>query len=129
LEKRKFERVPFNQPVVIEDEAGESHLADACDLSIGGMFVAGAELPFGRRVIVHVHDDTGGDWTMALGGIVRWTRAGGVGIQFGMLGARETHRITEIVARATPSRTRARAAAEIEIPLELDLDDVAESTR
>jgi len=129
VEKRKFERVPFQQPVVVEDEAGDSHLADACDLSVGGMFVAGAEVPFGSRVTVHVHDDAGGDWTMALPGVVRWTRDGGIGVQFGPLGARETHRITEIVGRASPSRTRERAVPEIDIPLELDLDDVAEQSR
>lgn len=125
MEKRKYERVRFRQPVVVEDEAGESHLADAHDLSVGGMFIAGAPIPFGARVTIHMHDDSGEEWTMALPAVVRWTREGGIGVQFAMLGARETHRITEIVGRATPSRRRERAAEEIEV----DLEDVAEPSR
>jgi type IV pilus assembly protein PilZ len=34
----------------------------------------------------------------ALPGIVRWTNAHGMGVQFGLLGAKETHTITELVA-------------------------------
>jgi hypothetical protein len=33
---------------------------------------------------------------MLVSGIVRWTSASGVGVQFGSLGAREAHAITEI---------------------------------
>ena len=29
-------------------------------------------------------------------GVVRWTRPDGMGVQFGLLGARETHAITEL---------------------------------
>jgi type IV pilus assembly protein PilZ len=29
--------------------------------------------------------------------VVRWTREGGFGVQFGLLGARETHALTELM--------------------------------
>jgi hypothetical protein len=32
----------------------------------------------------------------ALPGVVRWNRDGGMGVQFGLIGARETHAITEL---------------------------------
>ncbi|HEX4517795.1 MAG TPA: hypothetical protein VH054_29840 [Polyangiaceae bacterium] len=46
-------------------------------------------------------------------------------MQFGLLGARETHAITEAVARHAPSGTRERAAAqgEIEIEIEIEVDE------
>jgi hypothetical protein len=34
---------------------------------------------------------------MLLPGIVRWTKQDGMGVQFRLLGARETHAITEIM--------------------------------
>jgi type IV pilus assembly protein PilZ len=34
---------------------------------------------------------------MALPAVVRWTSKDGMGVQFGLLGARETHEITEFV--------------------------------
>jgi hypothetical protein len=38
---------------------------------------------------------------MRLSGTVRWTTKSGIGVQFGLLGARETHTITEIVREAS----------------------------
>ena len=38
---------------------------------------------------------------MVLPAIVRWTSPVGMGVQFGLLGVRETHAITEIVRAAT----------------------------
>ena len=35
----------------------------------------------------------------ALPGIVRWVKPGSMGIQFGLLGARETYAITELLAK------------------------------
>ena len=52
---------------------------------------------FGADVVVHVHVP-GEASAFALPGKVRWTAHDGMGIQFGNLGARETHTITELVA-------------------------------
>lgn len=69
------------------------------DFSLGGMHVDAAETaPFGANVTVHL---TVGDSRSpsALPGIVRWVKAGSMGIQFGLLGARETYAISELLAK------------------------------
>lgn len=125
LEKRKFERVPFNESVVIDVENDWTALGTAADLSLGGMFVESLDaqltIPFGARVTVHVR--VAND-LVELPGIVRWTRGGGVGVQFGLLGARETHAITEAIARQVPSRARERAAENVAEEIDVDVDDV-----
>jgi type IV pilus assembly protein PilZ len=79
----------------------------ARDVSVGGMFVeTDAPLPFGAEVIVHVQLPSSKD-EFRLPGVVRWTRDDGMGIQFGLLGAKETHAITEIV-RFGPSNEPTR---------------------
>ncbi len=68
------------------------------DISLGGMFIETKEpLAFGTDVVVHVHVP-GEASAYALPAIVRWTEPDGMGVQFGNLGARETHTITELVA-------------------------------
>ena len=68
----------------------------AKDISLGGMFVETAEPPaFGADVVVHV-TLPGQKAAFALPAVVRWLGGGGMGVQFGLLGARETHAITEL---------------------------------
>jgi type IV pilus assembly protein PilZ len=38
---------------------------------------------------------------LAIPGVVRWARDGGMGVQFGLLGARETHAIMSLVQKKT----------------------------
>ena len=90
------------------------------------MFIEGAKAPFGAHVSIHVHI-TGEEAAIVLPGVVRWERDGGIGVQFGLLGARETYIITAVVARAAPSHTRERVSAAI-IDLDpSDVDDVPSS--
>jgi len=113
-DKRRFERAPIEEPVVIDVENEWTALGTSGDLSLGGMFIEAVDgtlaIPFGTPVVVHVR--LSGE-LIALPAVVRWTRSGGIGVQFGSLGARETHAITEAVARHAPSRTRERAADDI----------------
>jgi type IV pilus assembly protein PilZ len=51
--------------------------------------------PFGSDVVVRVPFGPRGA-TVALAGVVRWVGADCVGVQFGLLGARETHAVTEL---------------------------------
>jgi len=118
VEKRKFERVALNEPVVVEGKHGERVVGSARDVSIGGMFVEGVSATFGAHVIVHLHLPSESA-ALALPAVVRWVHDGGVGVQFGLLGARETHALTEAIARASPSHTRERAAEPVE---EIDVD-------
>jgi hypothetical protein len=127
VERRKFERVPLHESVVVVDEAGESLLGEASDISVGGMFIEGVMAPFASRVTVHLHF-TGSDWAIELPAVVRWNRKGGIGIQFALLGARETYAIAEAIGRAKPSHTRQRSAPPVDgIEIVLDLDELDEA--
>ena len=59
---------------------------------------AGKAATFGSEVVVRVRLRTpsGTDQDFDLPGVVRWVRSGGMGVQFGLLGALETHAITEM---------------------------------
>ncbi len=101
VDLRRHSRVPFVEPVVFTPKGqdarfqGESH-----DISLGGMFILTAQpAAFGAEVVVHVHVP-GEPSAFALPAVVRWVREGGMGVQFGLLGAKETHVITELVAEA-----------------------------
>jgi hypothetical protein len=100
MEKRRYERKVIDIPVtyVVKGGAG-THQGVGRDISIGGIFIetqSGA--PFGAEVIIQVQlrTATGGMGSFSLPGIVRWVRSGGMGVQFKLLGAHETHAITEL---------------------------------
>ncbi len=77
--------------------ASERHSGQSTDISLGGMFIETKEAePFGAEIVVHVHVP-GEPSAFVLPGKVRWTSHEGMGIQFGLLGARETYAITELV--------------------------------
>jgi hypothetical protein len=66
------------------------------DLSVGGVFI---EAPsFGARVVIHA--DLPGAPKLELDAVVRWTKPDGFGVQFGLLGAVETHALAAIVAKS-----------------------------
>ena len=68
----------------------------ATDLSLGGMFVKTAQpQPFGAEVVVHAKLAKS-KTAFALSAVVRWTCEDGMGLQFGPLGAHETHAIMEL---------------------------------
>jgi type IV pilus assembly protein PilZ len=68
----------------------------AKDISLGGVFIeTSSPLAFSSDITVFMTlpaQKAG----LVLPGVVRWTREGGMGVQFGLIGARETHAITEI---------------------------------
>ncbi len=99
MELRRHHRVPFTEAVVITRKGSDKRTSgESTDISLGGMFVKTAQAdPFGTELVVHVHVP-GEPAAFALPGIVRWTNAHGMGVQFGLLGAKETHTITELVA-------------------------------
>lgn len=97
IEKRRYARAPLQKPVSfsVKGEAGVRQ-GMGKDIAVGGMFVeTDAPAPFGADVIIHV-ELPGQDGPVSLPGVVRWLRDGGMGVQFGLLGAVETHIITEI---------------------------------
>jgi type IV pilus assembly protein PilZ len=69
------------------------------DLSVGGVFIeAASSPPFGAPVMIHA--DLPGAPRLALSAVVRWTKPQGFGVQFGLLGAVETHALAAIVAKS-----------------------------
>jgi len=100
MEQRRYARVPIDAPLTFAVKGTNEWLDGVgIDISVGGMsiettFVA----PFNTAVEVSVQLP-GDDEIFLLPGVVRWAHGGRIGVQFGLLGARETHVITEINRR------------------------------
>jgi hypothetical protein len=101
VDLRRYSRVSFHAPCVFHAKGqSEQHDGECQDLSLGGMFIETATpQPFGAEVVVHVNVP-GEAQPYALPGVVRWVRNGGMGVQFGLMGARETNMITRFAAGA-----------------------------
>lgn len=95
-DKRSHPRVPLDAHVTCEVKGGATIHGEAKDISIGGMFIEStAHVTFGQEVIILLRlPSTKAD--SRLPGVVRWIKPGGFGVQFGLLGARETHAISEL---------------------------------
>ncbi len=103
MEFRRFTRAPLEQPLEFVQKNVEGRCKGlAKDISVGGMFVQTEQVvPFGAEVVVYI-SLPGAAKELRLPGVVRWKRPDGMGVQFGLVGARETHAITEIVKNAEP---------------------------
>ena len=105
IEQRRYARAPIDVPVSFSVKGKAERMAgQAKDISVGGMFVETATPGgFGADVIIQVQLPGAGE-SLALPGVVRWVRDGGMGVQFGLLGAIETHVITEIGRKHADSK-------------------------
>ncbi|MCK6531989.1 MAG: PilZ domain-containing protein [Polyangiaceae bacterium] len=96
-EKRVHPRVQVDLAVSCEPKGGAAFAGVAKDVSMGGMFIESTEVvPFGTQVTIAVRV-SGVDHKLP--GTVRWAKPGGLGVQFGLLGARETHSIAQLLKR------------------------------
>lgn len=86
----------INLPIACEI-AGEASLSGVVvDLSVGGLYIEAERAPaFGTNLTI-VGDFPGAPG-LRLPAIVRWAKPGGFGVQFGLLGARETHILSGLV--------------------------------
>jgi hypothetical protein len=103
VEQRRYARAPIEAPLTFTLK-GRNDWKDGVgkDVSVGGMSIETAEtVAFGAEVEVSVQLP-GDDELFLLPGIVRWVRGGRIGVSFGLIGARETHVITEIARRSDP---------------------------
>jgi len=104
MEKRRHARASIDLPVLFAVKGAPNHgQGMGKDISIGGMsIVTDAAAAFGAEVIVRVRMNTpsGAEQDFDLPGVVRWIRNGAMGVQFGLLGALETHAITELSKRS-----------------------------
>ncbi len=97
LEKRSHARVPLEIQIVCEPKGSARFEATSKDISIGGMYIEAAEtLKFGDELVI-VALLPGAKQETRLPAVVRWVKPGGFGVQFGLLGAVETHLISELM--------------------------------
>ncbi len=101
IEKRRHARASIDLPVIFSVKNGPAEIRGiGKDISIGGIFIqTEAPAPFNAEIVVRVNlrTATGSYADFDLPGVVRWVRADGMGVQFGLLGAHETHAITELM--------------------------------
>jgi hypothetical protein len=97
VELRRHRRTSLDVPVEFVTKGSNERISGkARDISLGGMFiVTSTPLPFSAEIVVHVILPSQ-KTPLAFPGVVRWTRGDGMGVQFGLIGARETHAITEL---------------------------------
>ncbi len=99
-EKRKYPRKQVHPPVEIVLGSGVLAHAHCVDLSLGGAFLeTDAVAAFGTAVTLSFALPGVGGRAM-IPATVRWTKPGGMGVQFGAMGARETHGIVTLLARS-----------------------------
>ena len=102
-EKRQFERAQFDGEVQVTVAGGEQFSALVRDLSVGGTYILSEHKPaFGTEVTLSMRLPAlaeRGKGAGTLGGVVRWTRDDGFGVQFGPTGALETWALADYVAR------------------------------
>jgi type IV pilus assembly protein PilZ len=97
-EHRQHPRKNLTSPVAFQTGAGPRIEATCQDVSLGGMYIETSEpLAYGTKLRVFL-------WLPGLRheaqieGIVRWWKPTGMGVQFGVMGARETHALTTLLA-------------------------------
>ena len=97
-DKRQFPRKAIEASVFFQIGTGPRTEARCRDVSLGGMFIETPEvLPYGTAVRVFIQLP-GMRGETAIDTIVRWSKPDGMGVQFGVMGARETHGLTQLLA-------------------------------
>lgn len=101
-QRRSLPRATLNQPLAFKRKGSEETVAGVGkDISVGGMFIeTTSPAPFNAEIVV-VTELPGERVPLSLPAVVRWTKPGGMGVQFGLLGARETYVITELTRTAS----------------------------
>ena len=83
--------------VSCEPKDGAPFRATGKDVSVGGMFLESSQSPpFGTELTI-VGTLPGAKKDLRLPAVVRWVKPGGFGVQFGLLGALETHVLSELM--------------------------------
>ena len=124
IDLRRHPRVKLESEVTFSKKGTKDAMrGSARDISLGGMFIE-TDFPLAHNTELTVNVLVPGQAApFAIPAIVRWQAPDGMGVQFGLIGARETHAITEAIARHAPSGMRERAATLDEIDVDVD-DDV-----
>ncbi len=99
-DKRRYVRQPATIALKVMPAGRPSFATESVDLSVGGMFVKhprGAEtMVFGEQIELEIDLPELGP--TRLPAFVRWLRGDGFGLQFGLLGAVQTHALANLVS-------------------------------
>jgi Tfp pilus assembly protein PilZ len=99
-ENRQHPRKAVELPVAFQ--VGEEGIVEAwcTDIGVGGMYVeTTTPAPYGAELVVYL-ELPGMKEDAALKATVRWVKKGqGMGLQFGVMGVRETHGILALTQR------------------------------
>lgn len=97
-EKRRHYRKAVDYPAQFSVDGEETRLRGRClNLSLGGTHIeTETPAPFGAKVTVYL--PLAGLGVSGLPGIVRWVKPDKMGVQFGLLGARETYALTQALS-------------------------------
>ena len=94
---RQHPRKSVQSTVTFQYEDGPRVEATCRDMSLGGMFVeTTTSVPFGAAVTLYL--PLPGMHSATIKATVRWTKPDGMGVQFGVMGARETHALMKLVS-------------------------------
>ena len=97
-EKREHPRKIIQVGVAFQVGDGPRIEAVCCDISLGGMFIETREpAAFNAKILVYLKLSGLSD-EVKVQSTVRWTETTGMGVQFGMMGARETYALTKLLA-------------------------------
>ena len=95
---RKFSRTAVQVAVVFQLKDGQRIQGMSCNMSIGGMFIETfSPAAFGEEITVFLKLP-GLKEEAGLKATERRLERDGMGVQFGMKGARETHGLTQLLA-------------------------------
>ncbi len=97
-ENRKHPRKLIETHVAFQVGDGPLVEAHCRDVSLGGMFIhTDAPLPYGAKVRLYLRLP-GLREEAVVDAVVRWSKPDGMGVQFGVMGARETHALTQMLS-------------------------------
>jgi len=97
-DKRQHPRKIIEADVAFQVGGGDRSEARCRDVSLGGMFIDTATpLPYGTAVRVFLRLPGLRDEAV-IESVVRWSTPSGMGVQFGVMGARVTHALTQLIA-------------------------------
>lgn len=114
-ESRKHARSPVRLAARWSQAEEPWEEVECRDVSLGGCFLeTSTPPPLGTPVLVHLdlpglRDQSGREVAAIIPSRVRWTTPEGMGVQFGMMGARETAALVELLGHRT-SGVRAKVA-------------------
>lgn len=95
---RQHPRKSVQSVVAFQLDGGPRVEANCRDISLGGMFIeTSLAAPFGAPVTLYILLP-GMRQEIPIRATVRWTKPEGMGVQFGVMGARETHALTQLLS-------------------------------